>query len=80
MISWSILWACFHPFRDAVNSDQDVLTVFGLWEWSHEVNAPYVEQLNLKVVVKGHLIASGDATMHLALPASLDEFSSVLIH
>ena len=52
----------------------------GFWEWSHEVNAPYIEYLNLKVVVQGHCIASGDAPMQLTFPTPPDEFFGVLVH
>jgi hypothetical protein len=34
----------------------------------------------MKVVVEEHFITSGDATMHLALLASSNEVSGVLIH
>ena len=52
----------------------------GFWEWSHEVNAPYVEYLYLQVVVEGHCIAISDATLQLAFPTSSDEFFGVFVH
>ena len=52
----------------------------GFWEWSHKVNAPYVEYLYLKVVMQGHYIVSGDAPMQLTFPTPLDEFFGVFVH
>ena len=52
----------------------------GFWEWPHEVNAPNVKYLYLKVVVQGHCIASGDAPMQLAFLTSSDEFFGVFVH
>jgi hypothetical protein len=52
----------------------------GFWEWSHEVNAPYVEYLCLKVVVQGHCVASGDAPMLLTFLTPLNEFFGAFVH
>jgi hypothetical protein len=52
----------------------------GLWEWSHEVNAPYFKYFYLKVVVEGHCIPSCDVPLILALPAPPNEFFGVVIH
>jgi hypothetical protein len=71
---------CLHPFGDVIHSDQDVLAIMGLLEWPHEVNAPYVEQFDLKVVCERHCITSSDAALHLAPLKPSNEFSSVFIH
>jgi hypothetical protein len=39
---------------------QEVLAVLGLWEWSHEVDAPHIEYFDLKVAVEGHFITRGN--------------------
>jgi len=39
----STAWHCFYPLGHIINCHQDVYAVIGLWEWSHEVNAPYVK-------------------------------------
>jgi hypothetical protein len=71
---------CLHPLGDVIHSDEDVLAIMGLLEWPHEVNTPYVEQFNLKVVCEWHCIASGDASLQLAPLSPLDKFSGVFIH
>jgi hypothetical protein len=52
----------------------------GPLEWSHEVNAPHIKYFYLKVIVEGHCVASGDASLKLALLAPLDELLGVLVH
>jgi hypothetical protein len=52
----------------------------GLWEWSHEINAPHIKYFYLKVVVEGHCIPSCDVPLILALPAPPNEFFGVVIH
>jgi hypothetical protein len=36
----------FHPLGHIVYSNQDVQIAKGVWEMSHEINAPYIENLN----------------------------------
>ena len=43
-------WHCLYPLRHIVNGHQDILAVIGLWERSHEVDAPHIKLLDLKVV------------------------------
>jgi hypothetical protein len=76
----SFAWHCFYPLGYVVDGDQDVLTVLGLLEWSHEVNAPHIKYFYLKIVVEGHCIVSCDVPLKLALSTPLDEFLGVLIH
>jgi hypothetical protein len=71
---------CFYPLGYVVHSYQDVLTVLGLWEWSHEVNAPHIKYFYLKIVVEGHCISSCDVPLILALLTPPNEFFGVIIH
>jgi hypothetical protein len=76
----SSAWHCFYPLGYVVDGNQDVLTVLGLLEWSHEVNAPHIKYFYLKVIVEGHCIASYDVSLKLALLTPSNEFLGVFIH
>ena len=63
LVIGSSAWQCFHPLRHLVNSNEDVVAILGLPEWPHEVNAPHIKYFYLKIVVEGHCVARGDATL-----------------
>ena len=91
--SWNILRACLASaalhgkasthgtsFGYVVDGDEDVLTILGLLECPHEVNAQHIKYFYLKVVVEGHCIARRDATLQLAFSTPSDEFFGVFVH
>ena len=45
----------FHPLRNIVNSEEDVEIIMGKRKGPHEVNPPYVKQLDLKNTILRHL-------------------------
>jgi hypothetical protein len=47
-----------HPFRHIVHNNQDVHIAKGVWERSHEIDAPHVKNLNNQNGVEGHHISS----------------------
>ena len=47
-----------HPLGHIVHSNQDVQIAIGVQEWSHEINAPNIENLNNQNWVEGHHISS----------------------
>ena len=47
----STAWHCFYPLGHIVNHHEDVFTVIGLWEGSHEVDAPYIKYFYLEVLL-----------------------------
>jgi hypothetical protein len=75
----SSAWHCLYPLGYVVDGNQDVLTVLGLLERSHDVSAPHIKYFYSKVVVEGHCIASYDVYLKLALLTTPDEFLGVLI-
>ena len=46
----------FHPLGYISHINQDVQLAKGVWERSHEINAPYIENLNNQNGIEGHHI------------------------
>jgi hypothetical protein len=87
--SWNIFLECLESAAqhgnasthlDTVHSHQDVFDIFRLWEWSHEVDGPYIEQLHLEVVHEWHYISSINVSMFLASNASSDKLLCILVY
>nr|GFC49220.1 hypothetical protein [Tanacetum cinerariifolium] len=47
----------FNPFRQIVDSYEDVLIAFGTWEWTHEIDAPDVKDFANLNEILWHLIS-----------------------
>jgi hypothetical protein len=47
---------CLHPFGHIFHNNQDVQIAIGVRERSHEINAPYVKNLNNQNGIEGHHI------------------------
>jgi hypothetical protein len=56
--STAIGHACnsLHPFGHIVHGNKNVQITEGVWEWSHEINAPHIENLNNKNGFERHHI------------------------
>jgi hypothetical protein len=44
---------CLHPFGHIVHSNQNVQKPKGVWERSHEIDAPYIKNLNYQYGIEG---------------------------
>jgi hypothetical protein len=46
-----------HPLGHIVHSNQNVQKPKGVWERSHEIDAPYIKNLNYQYGIEGHHIS-----------------------
>ena len=76
----SSTWQGLNPLGNIINCHQDVLIIAGFWKWSHEINSPDIEELDLEIGCQGHGIFCVDVAVLLTCSTSSDKIFGVLIH